>query len=324
MVRNKMHLLVFILFVPTMVGAALAVVSKESKQVTPSHVFVHVGTVRSELEALRFVMGRPKNEQPELNVKGAAPRDVYFQALTLFQKADRLCFEHTRQRATPPALPIDNITAGDVHEVVNAALKCVRRVRAKYGDDTNSVPIAHDPTKQPSEVFKSIVQANRQLNLMLERRFSPSDVFQQVTLAVGYSARLLERFPDATTIPDEPAFEKGKRPADVYRRLLGCVERVRRIARSSGLEVLELQIDENQIWKAEPSDVYDVASLIVAELAYLHSQLPDLKPPRAVYYVGRKFPSHVFQRAGILDRQLMELERHMQEHSNWLKREPAE
>ena len=88
--------------------------------------------------------------------------------------------------------------------------------------------------------------------------------------------------------------------------------------------MLELRIDETQIQQAEPSDVYDVASLIVAELAYLHSKLTDAKSPREVYYVGRKFPSHVYQRAGILDRQLIELQRWVLENPDWLKGEPAD
>lgn len=73
----------------------------------------------------------------------------------------------------------------------------------------------------------------------------------------------------------------------------------------------------------EPSDVYDVASLVVAELACLHSRLPDAKPPREVYYVGRKFLSHVFQRAGTPDRQLVELERWVKDESDWLQQESA-
>jgi len=159
------------------------------------------------------------------------------------------------------------------------------------------------------------------LNLMLERRIAPSDVFQQVTRAVGYASRLLEAFPGATTLPAEPPFEAGLRPEHVYRRLLDCVHRLRGIAELSGLTMLELKIDEARLQSIEPSDVYDVASLIVAELAYLHSKLPAARPPRQAYHVGRKFPSHVYQRAGILDRQLVELERRVKAKPDWLARE---
>ncbi|MBC8354440.1 MAG: hypothetical protein H8E66_20790 [Planctomycetes bacterium] len=294
---------------------------EESKpaEITPPHVLVHVATVRTELKELRFLMGRPESQQPEMNVTGAAPREVYFQALTMFQKADRLCFEHTRERAAPPPPPSGEIQPANVRDVVDVALTCVRRVKNKYGLKTASAPGERDDSKQPTDVFRSIVQANRQLNLMLERRFAPGDVFQQVTRAIGHTSRLLEQFPDAETRYDEPAYQEGKRPADVYRRLLGCFERIRTIAEQSGLEMLELQIDDSHIESAEPSDVYDVASLIIAELAYLHSKLPGAKPPRNVYDVGRKFPSHVFQRVGILEGQLVSLEVLVKQNSNWLE-----
>ncbi len=287
--------------------------------ILPPDVLARVATVRTELDELRFFMGRPESHQPELDVHGAAPREVYFQALTMFQKADRLCFEHTRERATPPRLPKGDIQPADVLNVVDVALTCVRRVKRKYEIETTSTPATRDDSKQPTDVFRSIVQANRQLNLMLERRYAPGDVFEQVTRSIGHTSRLLEHFPDAATLHDEPKFQEGKRPADVYRRLLDCFKRIRSIAELSGLEMLELQIDDSQIEVAEPSDVYDIASLIVAELAYLHSVLPGAKPPRSVYYVGRKFPSHVFQRAGILAGQLIDLERLVKQNPDWLK-----
>jgi hypothetical protein len=223
----------------------------------------------------------------------------------------------------PPALPTGEITPDDVNDVVNAALQCVRRVHGEHGLVSESVPIPVNSTNQPSDVFISIVQANRQLNLMLDRQFAPSDVFEQVTRAVGYTSRLLEKFPDSTPIPQEPTLEEGKRPADVYRRLLECIDRIRAIAKLSGLEMLELNIDEKQIPEAVPSDVFDVATLAVAELAYLHSKLPDAKPIREVYYVGRKFPSHVFQRVGILESQLTALEQLVRENPGWLESESS-
>lgn len=300
---------------------AAAAVAQESgsEKTTPTDVYMLVGSVRTELEELRFLMGRPQNRQKPIAVKGAAPREVYFQALTLFQKADRLCFEHTRERAIAPEVPQGAISPADVHRVVSQALSQVRKVKSKYGIDTK--PAAQKPPSEmkPTDVFQSIVEANRQLNLMLDYRIAPSDVYEQVTRCIGYTERLLEQFPDSVSMPDAPPHEAGKQPADVYRSLLECVQRVRTVAKLSGLEMLELEVDEDQIRKAEPSDVYDVASLVVAELTYLHRQLPGAQPPRKVYYVGRKFPSQVYQRAGLLQLQLLELERLVEENPQWLK-----
>jgi len=46
--------------------------------IEPADVFVHVTLVNKELEHLRFVMGRPKNVQPDLDVTNAAPQEFFF------------------------------------------------------------------------------------------------------------------------------------------------------------------------------------------------------------------------------------------------------
>lgn len=281
--------------------------SNEPNSVTSGDVFARVARLRSEVEVLRHYMGKPRDEQPELNVRGAAPREVYFQALTLFAKADRLCFEQTRQRSAAPAPPTGEPHPADVLRIVDAALHCVEDVKKYLGINSTIETEETEVANTPTDVFGSIVQANRQLNLLLDERFAPSDVFQKVTRAVGYASCLLEQDSTAEALPNEPELEPGKTPADVYSRLLDCFDKLRAIAEATGVEMLEIHVDDALINAAEPSDVYDVAVLIVAELAHLHSQLPNAAPPREIYYVGRKVPSDVYRRAGMLERQLNQL-----------------
>ncbi len=278
------------------------------QEITPAHVFAKVELLQARLEAIRFEMGRPANTQPEIDVTNVAPREVFFQALTLFRKADRLCFEQTRERAPVPEIPAKDIRPFHVFSAVNAALARIDRIREAIATSGETIAPERDDSKTPTDVFQSIVQTNRQLNLLLDDKVSPGDVFQQVTLAVSYTSRLLAQFPEANRIPDSPQYERGKRPADVYRRLVGCFERTRRIAAQGGLETLDLKLTDSSIDSVVPSDVYDIASLLVSELAYIHSHVPNAAPPIEVYHPGQKYPSHVYQRAGILERQLTELQ----------------
>ena len=68
--------------------------------------------------------------------------------------------------------------------------------------------------------------------------------------------------------------------------------------------VLETAADES----VTPSDVYDIASLLLSELAYMQNRV-DTKRLIEPYYPGYKTPSHVYQRAQHLQRYLAELER---------------
>jgi hypothetical protein len=132
------------------------------------------------------------------------------------------------------------------------------------------------PPKRPRiDIFRSIIQAHRQVDLLLDRPFAPSDAFQQVTLAVGYAAQLRPRF-RCTRMPEPPVFAGRKRPADVYHRLVACFAWVRAIMEHAGLDTLTLNHHPEMV---TPSDVVDIASLIVSELSFLHDHLDSPLTP---------------------------------------------
>jgi len=286
--------------------------------IEPPDVFVHVAIVRNELEFIRREIGKPKSSKSEMVIAGAYPREVFFQALTLFRKANALCFELTRQQLPIPNVPNGEIQPTDVWMIVNAALERVEHVKMKLGIHEKSRQPDREDAKTPTDVFRSLVEANRQLNLLLDDQFSPAEVFQQVTSAVGYASRLLAQFPSATRFPAAPPFEGGKYPADVFKRLMECYQKLQAITKLSKLEMLTLDSGHVATHDVTPSDVYDLATLVVSELAYLHSRVADLKRPENAYYPGRKYPAHVWQRAGILVLQLEQLQRMVETHPNWL------
>ncbi len=286
-------------------------------QVAPPDVHTLVMLLQQELELVRYEMGKPRRLERGARITGVAPREVYFQALTLFRKANRLSFEHTREIADALPRPEGEIEPADVLAVVENALDRIRRVEDKLGISHAIALEAPDPSKTPDDVILAILQASQQLNLLLDQPFSPAEVYEQLTLAIGYAARLRAQF-GGDRIPETPVFESGKVPSDVYRKLLDCFAIVRRIAEKSNLSMLSLEVREENVATAIPSDVYDVATLLVSELTYLWTQLDDVPPPRQTDSPGRRFPSHVYQRALLLERQLLELEQLVGSRPGWL------
>lgn len=274
----------------------------------PPQVLQKVEAVQADVGSIRFLMGAPQDQPPAFTVHNAAPHEVFFVALALFRNANRLSFEHVRLTAAEPAVPKGKIIPADVHRVILAAQQRIDLVKESLGIDQPATLNPLQPAAVPADVFTALVNTNRQLSLMLERRFSPGDVFEEVSRGVAYAARIVEALGSNTGVPDAPSFEAGKKPADVYRRLLGCYERIKKVADQSSVAMLELKVELESIDSVTPSDVYSIAALIEAELAHLHSRLPDADAPRKVYYAGRKFLSHVYRRVGILERQLTELE----------------
>ena len=306
--RRRLLTCVFVAQVSLLVGGAPT--SGQTQQgrtdITPTDVFAEVFATAHDVEQIRFYMGRPRNHQEAIGVAGVAPREVIYQAATLCEKTNRLGHELIREVGDKPAVPDKDIIPGDVLDMVELAHARVRRVGEGLGLELTQGPAPPAGEKTPTDVYRAVVQLNRQINILLDRRFSPSDVYQQVSLAIAHAANVRGRWP-GQRIPPEPAWELGKRPPDVYRRLLGCLDMVRRLAAAENVRILELSVSETSMAGATPSDVYDIASLLVSELAYVDRVLNGSPPERKAWYPGRKVPSDVFQRVGILEKQLVQI-----------------
>jgi hypothetical protein len=286
-------------------------------EIEPADVLVEVKQLQAELELIRLEIGRPVVPDLKVDVRNAAPRVVLYLAQSLFGKADRLAFESTGRRVELPSPPTHVAQPADVREVVIAALARVDAVKTELKITEKPDQTRREPQTTHSDVLREILRANRSLNGLLERPYSPCDVFQQVTLAISYSSRLLEPFGELAP-PDPPEYERRKRPRDVFQRLADCQSHLRAIAEPVGIDTVELIVAEDQLDRIDPADVYDKITLLVANMAYVHSQLKNARPPIKPYYPGRKIPSDVFQRAGILESQLKRLQAHTSQKPDWL------
>ena len=261
-----------------------------------------------ELELLAYEMGRPTIDEELFPVSDVSGFEVFFQAQTLFRKANTLAQEIVGvERVPPPVLPEGGTSAAYDYSVLEGALEQILAVKAELGFEETVGPPERDEDAGATEAFQAIVQANRQLNTLVQQQLLPADVFAEVTLAVIYVSGILELYPGAVALPEAPAFENGKRPVDVYNRLIDCLRIIRGIASEAGGQVLRLELRRG-VEDAAPADVYDLAKIVLADIGYLAELLdapdafPELPTPEHI------FPSHVYQRAGILRNQLLSLD----------------
>lgn len=260
-----------------------------------------------DLENLRRFMGAPPAKKLNIGVSRALPRDIYFQTLTLWQGITKLLFEISRIQEFPPIPPTDSGTAALLER-----LRSTRQIQRQILQNLLIQPseeVSSTPTPSTTALFNTILDTNRQLNLLLERHITPSDVYQAITVAIGYAARLLARYPDAVRIPPEPLFEPNKQPKDVYQRLMVCLQHLSRLFQLLKLPIIEIDSSKTDFDAIQPSDVYLIASMIVSQLDFLYQMEGISKAPPQSVYPGLKFPAHTYQRAGILEAQLRQIER---------------
>jgi len=274
---------------------------------------------RAELEFIRLEMGKPEIGPPPLRAIHAGPRQVFSLAQSLLKRSGRFVYEQTLEEMAEPELPPEPVGFGHVLTVATAAVERIHKVKHALGiPEEPAIAPGVAPGTSPAEVFDALLAANRELDQLLDLKFAPRDVFEEVTLAIAYAARLLDS-PGEVSTPLEPEpFERCKRPVDVYRRLMGGLDQLRQIGEKSGVPMAALEVDETRVDAVAPGDVHDMAALLAGQLAGLHQRLGKALPPRRVYDPGRKLPSHVFQRAGILASQLEQLRRKVETNPQWL------
>lgn len=285
--------------------------STADEEITPAHVYQAVEQVSANVDLIREVMGRPETATEPWVVIDAQPRHVFYQALTLLRKANRLAEElGAAERVTPPTLLEEEIAPANVLGVVDLARAQIDAVRGElgmtYGAETRDI----DPDREPRDVMREIVQASRQLNFLLDRQFKPEDVYGRLELAATYVAGALTDDESEPAYGRLPPFESGKMPADVYRRVLECLELATVIGEKRGVSVLKLNLRrELRRRDIAPADVYDLATTLLSELAYLTLVLDarDVEAP-PIERPSHIFPSHVYRLAGMLQDELAHLE----------------
>jgi len=287
-------------------------------QTTPTDVYQHALVVEAEIDLIRLEMGVADEIKPDFAISDAQPREVYFQALTLFDKSNRLLFERVRQREDRPVRKGVNITANDVFELVDGALQIVLRVKQslRIAESADVTTLAE--SKTPTEVYKLVVRLNRILNRLLNQRFTPAEVYQQLTYGVGLTSAILATVSTSDRLGRKPGLVRRKTPVDVYRKLISIYMILHETLALSGEKCLIIEPAETEQDNIDPSDVYDMASLLVAELTYLHSLRPNALPAKDSYYPGDKLPSHAYQRAGRLESQVNALQRYVSGNPAWL------
>ncbi|MFK7992291.1 MAG: hypothetical protein AB8I08_40095 [Sandaracinaceae bacterium] len=261
-------------------------------------VLARVELLRSEVALLRRTMGRPETRPPRLRVSEVPPRAVYQQARGLFDASNALSFELGRTLGNTGAPPAGEPQPSDVLAEVNRALvrvRIARRSLVALGGDTEE----HEADEaEPANTFHEVLLAKTEINALLQRHTGSSAVFQEVTAALHLAVAIQSRLGGA--LPEEPALEPFQTPSDVYRTLLSCYEVARELAATRDVSLVTLRVSEADAAEATDQDALDLATLLRSEMAHLHATWPDVEPAFRSHDPGFRVPSHVEQRARLL------------------------
>jgi hypothetical protein len=294
-------------------AAALATVALEAQPtVDDAAAYALANQVADELELVRERMGRPYDESPRLPVSAVSELELYVQTQSVLRKANQLAQELAgaapRSPGPVPTAPVD---ASGVYALLEDALAQIRVAAEAIGITERAGFERRVASISPTGVFLVVIDVNRQLNLMLRVPITDAEVFDEISTSITYAAALLSMYPDAASVPAPPPFDGYKRPADVYRRLTECMDAVIRVAPKVGVQVLGLAQRRNIPENTEPGHAYDIARFLVADLAAIAGAQNAPRARASLPAPKHIFPTEVYAQAGILLRQLEELERRL-------------
>jgi hypothetical protein len=269
--------------------------------VRPGDCYAHAQRLLAEVGAIRDEMGRAADTRSLPEVTEARPRDCYFEALATWSKVDRLASElgvqPTRMAQTIPA--IRDLRPGHVLAVIDAVLEQVDGIKKQLKISESAKAPTVEATRQPSDVLVTLIRINRELSRSLERPFTPADCYRTVALASAYAARL-------GAAAELAPFERRRKPEHCFERLLACHAAVGKLLAKKGESPLAARGTPTEVL---PGDVYDLASVVLGEVALLHSLAPTAMPLYAFEPAtsGHRLPAHVDQLARTLEAQLATL-----------------
>lgn len=268
--------------------------------------------VADELELVRERMGRPYDDSPRLPVSAVTELELYFQTQSLLRKANQLAQELAGAAPRAPGpVPSGEIDAADVHALLADALAQIRVAAEAIGITERATFEQRVTSIAATGVFLVVIDINRQLNQMLRVPISDAEVFEEVSAAITSAAALLATYPGTVGVPEPPPFDGYKRPADVYELLTECMDAVIRVAPKIGVPVLGLSPRRNVPDDTAPGHAFDIARFLVADLAAF-AEARDAPRMRATLPAPKHiFPTEVYAHAGILLKQLEQLEQQL-------------
>jgi hypothetical protein len=269
------------------------------EDIKPPQCYARAQQLLGELRTIRTEMGRSEDTRALPEITNAQPRECYFAALAVWHKAERLAAELGASPVRPPSAPSPReAVPGHVLQLIDASLEQLAEIKQRLGIAEAAREPALESSRVPSDVLGSLIRATRELSRMMERAFTPADVYRVVSLASVYAARMGGRL-------SSPRFERGRRPADCYAQLERCLKVINGLIAKHDQPSLE---ERGAPADVQPGDVYDLATLVLGELAFLHSlgTHPAVHPFEPLPS-GNRLPAHVHQLACQLEAQLVVL-----------------
>ena len=281
-----------------------AISGRVSDDIQPKDVCARASWLEKEIKLIDFDQKlTSKNTIPAYKVSNAKPYEVNFIAKSVLNKSQRLCFTYTKSLGgKTPKSRLFHDQPINVFRLLNQSMISVQFVKQAGNID---ILLEEEPVSDatPSDVYNKLLTNSRMLSNLNTNKIKPADVLEIVDRAFDIAVALQESLKKDTsrsnTQPVHKADLQGKTPANVFYNMVSLFQVIEDYADEHFSRQL-LQLEPVKVDREiEPSDVIDLASLLLAELSYLADSaslfIPENTTPSGEIK-GEITPSTVFNR----------------------------
>lgn len=276
---------------------------------------------KAKLELIAKYMGRDFTVFQPFNVKNVSLRQLLFQSNELYKKLNVLYFEITgfEYKVAELSIKQGEVTKADLAFSLNKISEIIDSI-IKFLSIESDLEVIDKKTSSASlsTLFYRLRALNQISNQLLERDAQPSEVFQNVTLAVYYSGEILKSMSGEDLSIQQIELSKNKYPKDVFKLLMKVLEKLLIIARQLDIDTLEISRIKNlDNLKITPNEVKELSLFILVELEIVCAQKGIQIDNILSIYPGKKYPSDVYRRGEMLDKQIDKILRYVKSHPEW-------
>ncbi len=257
-----------------------------AQETTPSHVFQNSERIIAEIAILREALGAddypPDPERQTLK----KPIHVYTKALEVLEKIAMAEKRLGLETVEVGQIPLTKIEPKDVYAVTARVLTELQKMKEYLAIATPIDDVPFVAGKAPSHVYENLWRASYMLD-NLAGAVKPDDVYRHVRY-VHYEIDLIaSEFAVSFAGLPEPQIEPKARPKDVAAQGLLDLSKLVRLQKKIGMDASF--VPTMTLVRATPSDAFDVANILMAELVRIKVHL-GMTTPRPVYPTesGRK------------------------------------
>lgn len=291
---------------------------KPAHAITTADLFVQCEAMHKLIDQFMRAMGKQSSPHPRLIVENAQLSDLLFQSVSIYNKSTRLAFEYTRK--TYPSITNETqATVDSIWDILHQTLQILFKLQPVLDvkQEISVEPPKNDVTL--SDISSLLIELNQRIDDMGWVQASPSETYAVLIKAIYVAAALLAESPAPEVVPEPPSFERYKTVDQVYMRLLGVMNTLNQISEKQHIASIKIRVENLHPGIVNPSDVNDMVYFILARLETFYA-LINLQPQEmGAYYHGWKFPSHIYQQAGLLEMQVQHLLSMVVKYPRWLR-----